>query len=248
MKKERIDKVLSNIGIGSRKEVRDMIKSGCIEVDDTIISDASIHVDTETQIIKVRGSIIKYKKYIYIMMNKPKGVLSATEDNYCKTAFDLLSDEYKSFKPSPAGRLDKDTEGLLIMTNDGQILHKIISPKNHVPKKYYAQIAGVVDKSDILAFNNGIILDDGYKTMPGELEIKQSGNVSQVIVTIYEGKFHQIKRMFKALGKEVIYLKRFSIGSICLDESLELSEFRELYDYELKLLLHDCGIIDNINI
>jgi 16S rRNA pseudouridine516 synthase len=153
-----------------------------------------------------------------------------------KTVVDLLTEELKSFKPFPVGRLDKDTEGLLLLTNDGQLSHSLLSPKKHVPKTYLAEISGRVGEEDIKAFAAGIVLDDGYKTLPSQLEVLERGGISIIKVTIYEGKFHQVKRMFKAVGKEVTYLKRLSMGELKLDESLVTGEFRELSKEELKVI------------
>lgn len=235
--KLRIDKIISNLGYGTRKEVKELIKDGGVEIDDTIVSDPGKLIDPDVSNIKVNGKLINFREFIYLMLNKPQGVISATEDKRERTVIDLLSDDLRVFDPAPVGRLDKDTEGLLLLTNDGQLAHKLISPKNHVPKKYYAHIKGIVDESDIKAFEVGIMLDDGYMTMPGHLKLLNQGDVSEVEVIIYEGKYHQIKRMFKAKGKEVIYLKRLSMGNLVLDEQLKLGEYRELTNDELKLLL-----------
>lgn len=234
--RQRIDKILSNLGYGTRKEVKELIRSGQVEVDGIVVKDSGQQVMAESQEIKVGGRRLLYREHIYIMMNKPQGVISATEDIREKTVIDLLPDEFKVFNPFPVGRLDKDTEGLLLLTNDGQLSHRLLSPKKHVPKTYLAKILGRVTKEDVEAFSNGVILDDGYKTMPSQLVILERGRVSQVEVTIYEGKFHQVKRMFKAVDKEVLYLKRISVGELKLDETLEPGDFRELDKNELIIL------------
>lgn len=226
--KQRIDKVLSNMGYGSRKEVKELVKGGQVEVDGIIVRDPGQLVITDSQEITVEGRKLLYREYIYIMMNKPQGVISATEDNREHTVVDLLPEEYKAFEPFPVGRLDKDTEGLLLLTNDGQLSHRLLSPKKHVPKTYMAKIQGRVTEDDAEAFSRGVVLEDGYKTMPSQLVVLERGNISTIEVTIYEGKYHQVKRMFQAVGKEVIYLKRISMGELKLDESLETGEFREL--------------------
>lgn len=236
-KKHRLDKILSNRGFGTRKEVKDLIKAGVVQVDGIIAKDSGLQVDPVSQTIKINNKDLIYREFIYIMMNKPQGVVSATEDNRDTTVVDLLEKNLQAFDPAPVGRLDKDTEGFLLLTNDGQLAHKLLSPKKHVPKTYFAHIEGRVDKSDIDAFENGIILDDGYETLPAKLEILVQGEVSQVEIIIYEGKFHQIKRMFQAVDKEVIYLKRMAMGNLKLDENLEKGEYRELKEEELKLLL-----------
>lgn len=234
---ERLDKVISNLGYGSRKEIKQLARKGLIEVDGEIIKDSGYSVDPEKSIIKVNGEEIFYRKYIYLMMNKPAGVVSATFDNRDETVIDLLEIDHQAFEPFPVGRLDKDTVGLLFLTNDGELNHRLISPKWHVDKVYYAKIDKAVKDDDIKAFKAGIKLDDGYVCKEGKLEIINSSEEgSEVLVTIQEGKFHQVKRMFQALGKEVIYLKRIKFGGISLDEDLEEGEYRELTEKELELL------------
>jgi 16S rRNA pseudouridine516 synthase len=232
----RIDKMLSNLGFGSRKEVKQLLKSGAVKIDDVIVKDAKQHVDTAKQVVTLNGEVIEYREFIYLMMNKPQGVLSATEDSVGETVIDLLELEDQVYEPFPVGRLDKDTEGLLLITNDGQLSHKLLSPKKHVPKTYFAVIDQEVTDEDVKAFAEGVTLDDGYETKPGELRILKSGLRSDIELTITEGKFHQVKRMFEAVGKKVIYLKRISMGPLPLDETLELGEYRELTDEEVELL------------
>ncbi|WP_312469910.1 pseudouridine synthase [Neobacillus sp.] len=232
----RIDKMLANLGYGSRKEVKQLLKAGAVKVDDLVVKDAKQQVDTNIQTVTLNGEVIEYKEFIYLMMNKPQGVLSATEDNACETVIDLLEMEDQVYEPFPVGRLDKDTEGLLLITNDGQLAHRLLSPKKHVPKTYFAVIDGEVTEADVGAFARGVILDDGYETKPGELIILKSGIRSDIKLTITEGKFHQVKRMFEAVGKRVVYLKRISMGPLPLDETLELGEYRELTDEEVELL------------
>ncbi|WP_090759335.1 pseudouridine synthase [Bacillus sp. OK048] len=232
----RIDKMLANLGYGSRKEVKQLLKSGAVKIDDAIVKDAKQHVDPNKQVVTLNGEIIEYREFIYLMMNKPQGVLSATEDSVGETVIDLLELEDQVYEPFPVGRLDKDTEGLLLITNDGQLAHKLLSPKKHVPKTYFAVIDGEVTDADVSAFAEGVTLDDGYETKPGELIIVKSGIRSDIELTITEGKFHQVKRMFEAVGKRVVYLKRISMGPLPLDETLELGEYRELTDEEVELL------------
>jgi 16S rRNA pseudouridine516 synthase len=232
----RIDKMLANLGFGSRKEVKQLLKSGAVKVDDVVVKDPKQHVDSNNQIVTLNGDVIEYKEFIYLMMNKPQGVLSATEDSAQETVIDLLELEDQVYEPFPVGRLDKDTEGLLLITNDGQLAHKLLSPKKHVPKTYFAVIDQEVTDEDIKAFAEGVTLDDGYETKPGELKILKSGMRSDIELTITEGKFHQVKRMFEAVGKKVVYLKRISMGPLPLDETLELGEYRELTDEEIELL------------
>jgi 16S rRNA pseudouridine516 synthase len=230
--------MLANLGYGSRKEVKQLLKSGSVKVDDVVIKDAKQHVDPEKQTVTLNGEVIEYREFIYLMMNKPQGVLSATEDNNTETVIDLLELEDQVYEPFPVGRLDKDTEGLLLITNDGQLAHRLLAPKKHVPKTYFAVIEGEVTEADITAFSNGVTLDDGYETKPGELKILKSGIRSDIELTITEGKFHQVKRMFEAVGKRVVYLQRISMGPLALDETLELGEYRELTEEEIELLMN----------
>ncbi|MEG1415915.1 MAG: pseudouridine synthase [Clostridium sp.] len=238
MSRERLDKVLANMGYGTRKEVKAITKSGQVTVNSNIIKDSSTHVNPYEDEIIINGEKVNYREFIYIMMHKPPGVISATEDKHTETVIDILEYEDAVFKPAPVGRLDKDTEGLLLITNDGELNHKLLSPKNHVPKKYYADIEGEVTESDIAEFSKGIVLDDGYHTMPAELTILESGEESKIEVVIYEGKYHQVKRMFEAVGKKVVYLKRLEMGPLVLDEDLELGQYRELTDEEVESLFN----------
>lgn len=233
----RLDKLLANMGYGSRKEVKNLLKQKAVTVDGAVVKDAALQVDPDVQDVSVFGERVIYTEFIYLMMNKPPGVISATEDRYDKTVIDLLDPLAQHFQPFPVGRLDKDTEGLLLITNDGNLAHNLLSPKKHVPKVYYATIDGVVTDTDIEAFKQGVELDDGYMTKPGELVILESGSSSEIELTIQEGKFHQVKRMFEAVGKKVTYLKRISMGSLILDETLSLGEYRELTNEELAKLL-----------
>lgn len=231
---ERLDKILANLGYGSRKEIKALVKAGEVEIGGEVVKDSSFKVEPDKCIIKVSGEEINYREYIYLMMNKPAGVISATFDKYDETVIDLLDYEDSVFNPFPVGRLDKDTEGLLLITNDGELNHRLTSPKWHVNKIYYAEIDKKVDEEDIKAFQEGIVIDDGYKCLPAKLEIINADeNGSEVYVTIQEGKFHQVKRMFEAVEKEVVYLKRIKMGNLDLDDSLELGEYRELTEEEL---------------
>lgn len=233
---ERLDKILSNFGYGTRKEVKQLVKSGVIKVNGITAKDSGMHVDPVNDVIEIGDEVLCYRKYIYLMMNKPEGVISATYDNRLRTVVDILPDEYKCFDLFPVGRLDIDTEGLIIMTNDGQLAHELLSPKKHVPKRYYALVAGTVTDQDAAIFKEGVVLDDGYKTLPAHLDIIVSGDRSEIELVIYEGKFHQVKRMFEAVGKKVKYLRRIAMGSLELDESLQPGECRELTEDEVNLL------------
>jgi 16S rRNA pseudouridine516 synthase len=173
-KKQRVDKILVHMGIGTRKEVKKLVKSGLVMVNQERISDPGQHIDPEVDQLIVDGEPLYYREHIYLMLNKPAGILSATEDRFGKVVVDLLSPEFQHFSPFPVGRLDKDTEGLLLLTNDGALAHQLLSPKKHVPKTYYAKIEGKVSEEDVEVFRQGVILDDGYKTMPGQLKILSS--------------------------------------------------------------------------
>jgi 16S rRNA pseudouridine516 synthase len=232
----RIDKILSNMGYGSRKEVKALLKQGVVKVGDKIVKSPKEHIDVENEVVTVNGDVVEYKEFIYLMMNKPPGVISATEDSEHETVIGLLEYEDIIFDPFPVGRLDKDTEGLLLITNDGHLSHQLLSPKKHVPKKYYATIKGVVTEEDIKLFEKGVTLEDGYLTKPGYLTILKSDEESEIELVIMEGKFHQVKRMFEAVDKKVTYLKRIEMGPLKLDETLELGEYRELTDEEVELL------------
>lgn len=236
-KEMRIDKLLANSGFGTRKEVKKMLKTGVVKVDGVAIKDPKTQVDPDAQTVTVNEDRVEYKEFVYLLMNKPAGYLSATEDEVQETVIDLLQMEDAVCQPFPVGRLDKDTEGLLLLTNDGHLSHQLLSPKKHVPKTYFADILGKVTDEDIESFRRGVELDDGYVTKPAILEILSSGDSSTIHVTITEGKYHQVKRMFESVGKKVTYLKRISMGPISLDEDeLKTGEYRELTEDELESL------------
>lgn len=231
----RLDKYLAHCGLGTRKEVKELIKQKRVLVNEIIVKKDGVQIDPINDNVCVDGEVLEYREFVYIMLNKPSGYISATFDKVHPTVLDLISgyDHYDLF---PAGRLDIDTEGLLLITNDGHLAHHILSPKKHVSKIYYAKIKGYVTENDIEAFKNGIELSD-FKCMSANLKIlSHFDNCSEVEVEIFEGKFHQIKRMFLALGHEVIYLKRIKMKNLILDEQLELGEYRELSKNELESL------------
>lgn len=229
----RLDKLLANMGIGSRKDVKSLLKKRQVTVNDTVVKDGGLHVDPETDIIKASGKQIGYQKYHYIMLHKPKGVVSATTDSRDTTVIDLVRDDFQHVDLFPVGRLDKDTEGLLLLTNDGELAHQLTSPKKAIIKTYFATIDGHVTQRDVDLFRNGIQLDDGYTTKPAILSIRKAGNMSEINISISEGKYHQIKRMFAAVDKRVTYLKRLSMGKLKLDQQLALGAYRELTQAEL---------------
>ena len=217
----------------------DILKNKKISVNDAFVKDGKIQIDEEKDIVKYEDKIIHYKPFVYIMMNKPAGVISATEDNHHKTVIDLLNDEYRTYDIFPVGRLDIDTEGLLLLTNDGVLSHNLLSPKKHVDKKYYVKIANSLSDDDIKMLENGIKLEENFVTKKAKVEIifnNSEKNENLAYITISEGKFHQVKRMFKAVNNEVLYLKRVKIGNLSLDEKLKLGEYRELTEEELNNL------------
>lgn len=233
MKKSmRLDKYIASMGYGSRKDVKLAIRRGSATVDGKVIKDPGFGVVEDEMKVAFKGREIAYETYQYFMLHKPGGVITATEDKKQETVLDLLNEEHRK-DLFPVGRLDKDTEGLLLITNDGELCHQLLTPKKHVEKLYYADIRGVVTEEEVVAFRQGVTLDTDYVTMPAELQIIDSGQVSKVRIIIKEGKFHQIKKMFEALGKEVIYLKRLAMGSLVLDEALEKGAYRKLTKKEL---------------
>lgn len=229
------------MGFGSRKEVKQLLKKGAVQVNGEPMKDAALHINPEKDEVTILGERVVYQEFIYLMLNKPQGVISATEDDRDRTVIDLLDGEHRHFNPFPVGRLDKDTEGFLLITNDGKLAHELLSPKKEVPKTYYAHIDGRVDEIDIEKFAQGVTLEDGYFTKPGQLRILHSGETSEIELTITEGKFRQVKRMFEAVGKRVVYLKRLSMGPLELDSALRLGEYRELTEEEVAMLKNEKG-------
>lgn len=233
MSKIRLDKFLANMGTGSRKEVKNYIRKGKVTVNGVTQKSPQYSINPDVDQIQVNGETIKYKPFIYLMLNKPKGYITATEDDKHKTVLDLIKEKDKFLEPFPVGRLDKDTEGLLLITNDGKLAHRLLSPNKAVWKTYIAHLKKEITAEDIHAFQRGLELDDGYQTKPAQL--RSIGN-KEVEVKITEGKFHQVKRMFEARENKVIYLRRVSMGKLHLDEKLKLGEYRELTEEELAIL------------
>jgi 16S rRNA pseudouridine516 synthase len=236
----RLDKYLADMNDGTRSELKRDIRKGLVTVGGSVVKDPGRNVEPLTDAVCYRGKKIEYETYVYYMLNKPAGVISATEDKRMQTVVDLLPEERRR-DIFPVGRLDKDTEGLLLITNDGELAHRLLSPKYHVDKKYFARIRGRVTDEDVAAFARGIHLMD-FTCMPADLVIERSGEISEVTVIIREGKFHQIKRMFEAVDKEVIYLKRLEMGSLILDSELAPGEFRRLTEEELRSLSALAGL------
>lgn len=232
---DRIDKILVSQGIGSRREVQKRIKSGEVTVNGEIIRKPEFKANAENDKIAVLGKVLNYSEHIYIMMNKPAGVVSASQDNHDKTVIDILPDEYKRKGLFPAGRLDKDTEGLLIITDDGDFAHRMLSPKKHVDKQYIAQLDGEITEKTIQNFKQGIIFADGTKCLPAKLEIYNNDKKTG-LVTICEGKFHQVKKMFISCGLNVVHLQRISIGGLYLDGNLPIGGCKLLANLDKKLI------------
>ena len=232
----RLDKFISSTTTLSRAEAKKIIKKGIL-INDILIKSPDYKVDEINNQVMVNGNRLVYQKYVYIMMNKPKDTVSATEDAIEKTVVDILKEEDRIHKVFPVGRLDKDTEGLMLLTNDGELAHRLITPKKDVVKKYYVEVSGELKEEHLSIVEAGVILEDGYKCKPARLEILESSeNKSRANIYITEGKFHQVKRMMKSLETTVTYLKRISIGELILDGNLELGEYRYLTNEELDKL------------
>lgn len=285
----RLDKYLSEMGVGTRTEIKKACKAGLVMVDGIAVKDSGLKIDENTASVTYRGVPVAYEEFVYYMMHKPAGVISASDDNREPTVVDLI-DEQKRKDLFPVGRLDRDTEGLLMITNDGELAHRLLSPKHHVDKLYYAKVLGICTDADVVAFREGLTIDGGLECMPADLKILETYHsvgdeeeedednyqdmkasdetgidveqeelpilddqsmydaafnavydptglgISEIEITIREGKFHQVKRMFQAVGKEVLYLKRLSMGPLELDPELEPGEYRRLTDEEVKML------------
>lgn len=237
MKKMRLDKYLVHVGYGSRSEVQKLIKSKKVTVNDEVIKKPETSIDADTAEVYVKGEKAFYREFYYYVLHKPAGYITATEDLRDQTVLDLLDPMDQNKEVCPVGRLDKDTEGLLVLTNDGKTNHALLSPKKHVDKVYYAKVAGKMVPEDIETFASGITLKDGTSYEPGKLEIiSTTEDTSEIYVTIAEGKFHQVKRMVQAVGKEVTYLKRIKMGGFSLPEDLAIGEYRHMTEEELALL------------
>ena len=234
----RLDKCLADCGLGTRSEVKSLLKAKRITVNGKVVNNGKVQVNLETDEILFDGEKIQYEEFVYIMMNKPKGVVSATEDNLHKTVLDLIDPLYFKKGVFPVGRLDIDTHGLLLLTNDGESAHRLLSPKKHVTKIYQARVEGVMTEEDAAAFEKGIVLSDGTECMPARLGILSVAQDESIVqIHLKEGKFHQVKRMVKACGKTVVDLQRLTMGPLKLDESLTLGESRPLTEEELQSLM-----------
>ncbi len=237
MKKIRIDKILANLGYGTRSSIKKEMKKGVVTVNDEVIKDSATLIDPEKDELYYKDLLIEYQEYIYLVMNKPAGIISATEDYNQETVVDILIPEDQARDPFPVGRLDIDTEGLLLLTNDGKFAHKISSPKSEIPKTYFVKTKEKIEEKLIKKFKKGIyLINEDITTKPAELEILSDHTAH---LTIYEGKFHQVKRMFEYTGNEVLFLKRIKIGAFSLPEDLEPGEYKEM---DLEDLEKEIGI------
>ena len=234
MEKQRLDKIIASTGKWSRREVKSLIRHGQVLVDGLPAAGPEEKADPETAEIVVNGERLTYQRYTWIMLNKPAGYLSATEDGRGETVLDLLPQELRRQGLFPVGRLDKDTEGLLLLTNEGGLAHDLLSPRHHVDKVYYVRVAGRLTEEDCRAFEAGMTLDDGLVCQSAALEILTAGEESEAHVTLREGKFHQVKRMLAFRGKPVLYLERVKMGNLPLDPDLPRGEFRFLKEAEVE--------------
>lgn len=231
----RLDKYLADMGIGTRSEIKEWIRQGRVSLKGEVCRKPETKVDTASDEVMFDNRPVVYAGFEYYMLNKPAGVVSATTDKLSTTVLDLIKDKQRK-DLFPVGRLDKDTEGLLLITNDGELAHKLLSPKKHVNKVYYAKVRGKVTEEDRILFQAGMDIGDPEPTLPAELTIIKSDDISEVELILQEGRFHQVKRMFEAVGKEVIFLKRLSMGSLNLDPALKPGEYRRLISEEIQLL------------
>ncbi len=263
--KMRLDKMLGNLGFGTRSEIKALVRQGAVTVNGEPAKDPGMQIDPARDAVALDGETVRYRDAIYVLLHKPAGVVSATEDVRDRTVLDLLDPKLRVFSPFPVGRLDKDTEGLLLLTNDGKLAHELLSPRKHVPKTYRAIVAGEVGAAEAEAFGRGVKLDDGYVTMPAELRVLASAPAAEarehpamaepiarmaagrldtasssvvcwIELAIHEGKYHQVKRMFAAAGKQVLYLRRIAMGPLRLDPGLAPGGWRELTEQEIAAL------------
>lgn len=239
----RLDKFLAECSGKTRSEVKKWLKAGGVTVNGTAVSKPETKIDPERDVVALQGKQLSYSSFVGLMFHKPAGCVTATQDRCQKTVMDYI-DHPRKKDLFPVGRLDIDTEGLLFLINDGELSHRMLSPRHHVPKMYEAQIAGEVTQEDVLAFEEGVDIGEKKKTLPAQLEIlevsMEETPVSRIRLTICEGKFHQVKRMFEARGKKVTYLKRVSMAGISLDEALKPGEWRELTAEEAERLRESC--------
>lgn len=233
---QRLDKLISSQGTYTRKQAQQLIKDGLVKVDGITVRDRGFHIDPEVNSVILDGKEFAVEKFVYLMLNKPKGVVSATNDRSQKTVVDLVPDELKKRNLFPAGRLDMTTTGFVLITDDGDFAHRILSPKNHIEKTYEARLAESVTEEQLRMVADGIVLKDGTECLPAKLKILEDSDSPLVEIKICEGKYHQIKRMFAAAGNGVIELKRTKMGKLRLDEALPEGECRRLTEAEVSLI------------
>lgn len=230
----RLDKYLADAGIGSRSQVKQYIKKGIVTINGIVPKSGDIKIQPEQDIVEYQGTVVHRDTFVYYMLNKPAGTVSATTDSDCQTVISLIDDPTHA-DLFPVGRLDKDTEGLLLITNDGELAHRLLSPRKHVDKTYYVEVDTIIPESAVQQFQEGIDIGEPKKTLPAKLELLSPTTAH---LTIQEGKFHQVKRMFQAVGCQVIYLKRIRMGTLVLDHTLPVGASRKLTKDELNALLH----------
>lgn len=234
-KQVRLDKFLADAGVGTRSQVKGFLKKGLVTVNGEPARKPEQKISPETDLIVFQGTVLSYTEFYYYMLNKPSGYVSATDDNTAPTVLSLLKGA-PGKDLFPVGRLDKDTEGLLLITNDGALAHRLLSPRHHVDKTYFVRADGTVTEDDCSRLEAGVDIGEDRLTLPARAALLSSGPVSEVELTIHEGKFHQVKRMFQAVGKPVLYLRRLSMGSLTLDETLPPGQYRPLREEEIAAL------------
>jgi 16S rRNA pseudouridine516 synthase len=235
--KIRLDKYLADMQTGTRSQVKEYIRKGRVAINNVTVKSSDVKIDTETDTVSFDGQPVGYVEYEYYMLNKPAGVITATNDKSATTVTDLISSKRKDL--FPVGRLDKDTEGLLLITNDGALAHRLLAPKSHVDKTYYALVKGKISSETVTLFENGLYVDSELTALPAHLEVlsfDELKNESEILITIHEGKFHQVKRMFEAVNSQVHYLKRIKFANLTLDDSLSLGTYRPLTEDEIAKL------------
>lgn len=233
---ERLDKIIASQGKFSRSEVKKLVKSGRITVDGKLPKSSDIKLSPDECDIRIDGESLNYKKHIYIMLNKPQGVISASNDREQQTVIDLVPKNLFREGLFPAGRLDGDTTGFVLITDDGDFAHRILSPKNHIMKTYHATLRDELTEDDIIRFKEGLTLGDGTECLEAHVRVLESGDINLAEIKICEGKYHQVKRMFASIGNKVLELRRVKMGGLDLDESLREGECREITDKELKMI------------
>ena len=243
MSQVRLDKYLADAGVGTRREVKREVQKGKVQVNGIVAKDPGQKIDPLLDVVKYGEEVLRVSEFEYYLLHKPSGCVSATEDSRQKTVMEYVPSSRRDL--FPVGRLDKDTEGLLLITNDGDLAHRLLSPGKHVDKVYFVRVQGRLDTDDIEMFARGLYIGDKKNTLPAELKILTSGETSEAEVTIREGRYHQIKRMFHSVGKNVLYLKRLCMGSLVLDETLGPGEYRRLTEKETEKLRQGTALRKN---